>query len=266
MKRTHSSTNNNTDDDDDDDDDEIEMIHHDLTGVDNQFLVTGGRTACIPISILSLYHLYKRMQHKAHDKHEQLPVVEEWNELIRRGITLYKVWHAKYVVTDSTVQTPLPMIEEVLALDDCRAFLSLFTDAPAEVSGLVRRTKLAESTEGSLTGLFIRMRKDASRLRQCVCALVVIPVGVCISVLCRPEGANYKECSFLVFDSHGGIETRGASLSCELTQFFMARTTAEYLIKKYGIESLGDIDSECLALCTEEEIVSRYGFHARVFM
>ena len=242
---------------------DISVIHHDLSGVNNQFKLRGGERACIPISVLVLYHLYRRA--KARDE-VLLPDVDEWNVLLQRAIDLYSVWLSSLRVRPRHEAGLFPTIEEVLALEECRHFTALFApDEPhgREVSGLVRHSKQVESTEGSLAALFIQMRRDASRLGQPVCALVVIPVAVCVSVLCIPEPRG-RDCTFFCFDSHGGKGGR-AAVYCELTQFFMANDIARYLIHKYAIDSIGSLDPDCLAYCTEEEIVASYGFHARVF-
>jgi hypothetical protein len=242
---------------------EIEMIKHDLTGVQNQHFVRGGRRACVGISVLTLFHLYRRLTKT--DRHEDdpfLPTIDEWNELLDRGVELYERWRRAYVTSDQI----FPTVEEVLGLVECRPFLALFAEPPVEVSGLVRKTKLVESVEGSLTGFLIRMRRETSpegQSRRPVCALVVVPVNVCVSVLCKPEGTG-KEVTFFVFDSHGGSERHDAAY-CELVQFFMAKDTAAYLIQKYQIDSIADLDPELAAYCTEEEIASNYSFHARLF-
>ena len=242
---------------------EIEMIKHDMSGVNNQHHVKGGRRACIGISVLVLYHLYRRLTSPNRKEGDAfIPSVKEWNILLERGVELYDVWYQQQPVTPEKFKV-FPTVEEVLALEECEPFRSLFKEAPVEVSGLVRKTSVVENTEGSLTALFIRMRREASALRRPVCALVVIPVAVCISVLCRPEPVG-KECSFFVFDSHGGSGKNDA-LYCELTQFFMARDTAAYMIQKYAIESIANVDPEYLSYCTEEEIVSTYSYHARLF-
>lgn len=243
---------------------ELSVIHHDLSGVNNQFKLRGGERACIPISVLVLYHLYRRA--KSRDE-ALLPDIDEWNVLLKRGVALYDVWLRGLRVRPSDEAGLFPTIEEVLALEECQYFTALFSpdESPMgrEVSGLVRRTKKVESTEGSMAALFIQMRRDASCLGKPVCALVVIPVAVCVSVLCRPE-PHGKDCTFFCFDSHGGKGGR-AAVYCELTQFFMANDTARYLIQKYAIDSIASLDPDCMTYCTEEEIVASYGFHARVF-
>lgn len=245
---------------------ELNVIHHDLSGVNNQFKMKGGERACIAISVLVLFHLYRRATSTDPDE-VLLPDIEEWNALLKRGIALYDVWLKGLSVRPSDEAGLFPTIEEVLSLEECHHFTALFSpDEPPmgqEVSGLVRRSKKVESTEGSLAALFIQMRRDASRLGRPVCALVVIPVAVCVSVLCKPEPPG-KDCTFFCFDSHGGKGGR-AAVYCELTQFFMANDIARYLIHKYSIDSIASLDPYCMAFCTEEEIVASYGFHARVF-
>lgn len=264
---------------------QINVIHYDLTGVYNQFNIKGGRRACIPISILTLYHLYRRIKL---DSDNFILKTEEWNGLLKRGVVLYEAWVEMYFSDNKTKSdydnkdiTIFPALDEVLIMEECKSFRELFTSKEGlletiEVSGLVRYTKAIENIEGTLLGLFRRIKDETKKINTPVCALVVIPTNICVSVICKREYKKVTDTnttinkddsnddySFLIFDSHGG---RGKdSMYCELTQFFEPIDATLYLIDKYNIDSISQIEPQYLSLCTEEEIVSNYGFHSKIF-
>jgi hypothetical protein len=76
------------------------MIKHDLTGVRNQYKMSGGRRACVAISILTLFHLYRRACPRSgftnNDNTEFImPTKDEWEVLLERGVALYGRWRAR---------------------------------------------------------------------------------------------------------------------------------------------------------------------------
>jgi hypothetical protein len=242
----------------------MKMIKYDLKGVNNQYNIEGGRRACIPICILTLFHLYKRIKSISSDD-DNLQLLlnqEEWNILLERGVSLYGIWEKR------RYKIIFPTINDILSLDECKSFHNLFYES-IEVTGLVKDNDEDNNTnniEGNLLSLFNRIRQETIERKSPVCALVVIPINICISVICKSHYNIHlfmTEYSFIMFDSHGGKLEDGKY--CELIQFFTPYDIYSYIIKKYKIESLSDIDPEFRDLYTEEEIVSYFAYYTKIF-
>lgn len=230
------------------------MRRVDLSGVPNQFHFEGGRDACIPISIVVIYHLYNRLCANL-----PLPTREEWIEVVSRGISLYEVWethlHSELYMTTTT----MPTIHEMLQLDECEPFLELFNIARIERSGLARKpTDIAADTniEGSLYHLLVDSKKLMVTHNKPVCILITLCIDRCVSVTCCA-------CQFYLFDSHGGMNDKD---DCECIVFPNAKDLAVYLVQKYEIDNISHVDPAILSLYTEAEINGIYGYNAMIFI
>jgi hypothetical protein len=243
------------------------FIKYDLKGVNNQYKIKGGERACIPISILTLYHLYRRTT-KLNNTDDFLLSVEEWRVLLKRAVELFTIWEEKSNGNNlDTINERFPKIEEVLELEDCQPFCQLFDmKQVTDISGLVRHSNNVDNTEGTLSNLFIQIRNKA-RINHTkpVGALIIIPVKICISVLCKKDSKEENDYSFIIFDSHGG-KTKEDAIYCELLQFFSPVSASKYIINKYNIESLNELDPYYRSLCSEDEIASNYAFCAKIFV
>lgn len=236
----------------------LPYIRYDLTGVNNQFHIEGGKRACIPMSILTLFHLYRRIANKETTTEPIILSNNEWLVLLEKAIDLYEVWDDRY----TELSNLFPTIEEVLQLDECEPFLNIFKISQTERSGLVRKptNTLQDNPQGTLYNLLLDIKKESKQHQVPICALIIIPISVCVAVICSED-------SLYLFDSHGGggSEKENAYF-CELLQFFKAIDLSRYLIDKYKIDSLSDIEPEYLELCSEEEILSNYGYHAKILI
>lgn len=235
-------------------------IRYNLRGVANQFQLEGGKRACVPICILTLFHLYRRMCQTDFTK-QWLLTVDEWTVLLEKGIDLYDLWVERHVNNTVTYYdqsaTLFPLIEEVLALDECESFTKLFKIGITERTGLVRKSSSfveIDNVEGTLLTLLVHVASESRLHKRPVCALIILPGRACVAVIHHIE-------SFYFFDSHPDDDGY-----CEFTQFFHAKELGRHLINKYKIDALSEIEPEYLNYCTEEEIQSNYGYHAKIFI
>src|ERR1700761_5097693 len=135
------------------------MIKYDLKGVNNQYNIEGGRRACIPICILTLFHLYKRIKSSSSNDDNNLQLLlsqEEWNILLERGVSLYGIWEKR------RCKIIFPTINDILSLDECKSFHNLFYEC-IEVTGLVKDDNedcITNNIEGNLLCLFNRILQE----------------------------------------------------------------------------------------------------------
>lgn len=237
------------------------MIKYDLKGVDNQFNVKGGQKACIPISIVTIHDLYKRWLNNL----SFLMEASQWMNLIERAIILYDVWYESK--PNHTDDNEFPTLDEVLAIEECKeAMASLFDEKNVTcIHGLIKQDPFISAS--SLAHVFDEMKRIGDTNKKVVCALIVIPVSICISILYYPYHNNTSKLtpSFVMFDSHGGGGGRDAKY-CDFSGFANQSVLTNYIIEKYKLQdTLSELDPLIRVNYDEMELYAYYTFEAKLF-
>jgi hypothetical protein len=238
------------------------IINYDLK-VDNQFRFNEKtQRACISISLVVLYELYGIIE-----KNDIMLNEDEWRIILKRAMFLHEKWCLKYPYKQST---SFPLVEEILTLEQCRPFVDVFGKETKEYGGISITSDIVgittnDNPEGDLNKLFNDMKDIAFKENRIVCALIVLPHSISISVICRL--VSLSKYSIIVFDSHGGGQSNNRQY-CELLEFFSCRVITNYLIKKYNIRPLtNEIKRESgFYAQSDERILSEYGYSAKIFI
>ena len=268
---------------------------YNMEGIYNQFQQEGGRNACIPISLLTIFNINRNLS-----RGESFVMDEvQWNDLLSKAVGLYRTWVTDYEhgnkVNKSTV---FPTIHEVLGCINNMGYLDQFVmtvgSTLQEMNGvIIDIDKSIISTSPSacnLIHLFEQMHylMMGNHERNVVSALLIIPVHSCISIVYkRSYSSDTDSYSIIIFDSHGGLDTKldskkddvssssssstssktSNSINCELTEFIDYQGAYAYIYSKYQlkdtystIKELGDV----LQLTLEEQ-ESALTFHSVLF-
>jgi hypothetical protein len=230
--------------------------------VKNQFQYSEStRVACISISILTLYHLYRGIE-----SGDELLSSEEWNILLSRSVQIHNKWKEVY---GQPLFRLFPTIDEILSLPMCKPFVDIFGSDTREYCGVAVQHGSMVNPEGDLTKLFKDMKDTTLKENRVVCALIILPGNCCISVICRSLPRNRY--SLFVFDSHGGgghNKGGGSKENCELLEIYDYEKAACYLISKYNIKALTQsiTQKQGFHSQSEESILSQYGYSAKLFI
>jgi iron-sulfur cluster repair protein YtfE (RIC family) len=243
--------------------------------VPNQFHYDEStRVACISISLLTIYHLYNRLETGSNVDLSK----RDWETLLHHASALHKKWKVRHA------SKTFPTIEEVLALDACKKFLELFGSNTKEYCGIAVEQLSSSGNnrivnpEGDLKKLFNDMKNEAVKQNRIVCALIILPHNTCISIICQRmdgirhfNGVNGGEYFMIMFDSHGGSQPNNKQY-CELMKFTNCyEKLVSHLIIKYGIKPFSQKKSQFSSSSytyqpSEEEIISQYGYSAKLFL
>jgi hypothetical protein len=216
----------------------------------NQFKFDpNSRTACVPISIFALYHLYESIEQR-----NELLNDDQWNVVMRSGVILWQIWKKN--------NTNLPTVYDILQLPQCEAFHRVFGKTPQEYGGLVRRSESLKNPTGACTlqSFLLKMVRACVQEHRKVCAIVVLPGSIAMSLLCR--ALNNEDYAIYLFDSHG---SQGSD-ECEFVQFFDYRVTARHIIGKNQLESIDKVSQEYRTLYSEDELASYFTYSALLFI
>ena len=220
-----------------------------IVRVKNQFLFSrDSKSACVPISILALYHLYEQRERVMRDA--------EWTEVMHRGAAHWRIWKER-----SGSLRNMPTVREVLALDACRDFVALFGSEPRECAGLVRDLEGVDNPEGSFEAALRQMTTVVCQEGRQVCALVILPRAICISLLCLREANNPGGYRFLLFDSHGSPESEW----CDYGEFSDCEAVLGRLVEKRRLVEC-KVSQEEMRLCDEETLQAAYGYSLMLFI
>ncbi len=183
--------------------------------VKNQFKFSRDtNTACMPISILAIYHLYNGRNRILGD--------DDWKLVMKNGARLWAVWR-KNNTTDA-----YPAADEILQLKECTRFVSLFGDTPEEYCEWALSSKKGDIIARSLVKMFEDVERLVTKENKTVACLIVLPGFICLSVSCfRPNEYQF-------FDSHGN----GKNDYCDFTIFTTYRAVLETIYDRYGIHNL----------------------------
>ena len=189
--------------------------------VKNQFLFSPDSiTACMPISILAIYHLYNERERVLDD--------DDWTLIMRNGTRLWKVWR------ESNTKDAYPAADEVLSLHTCSRFVNLFGNNPLEYCEWAGNTKTGVVLAESLLKMFEHVESLVKEEKKIVACLIVLPSAICLSVSCfRPNEYQY-------FDSHGN----GRDSYCDFTIFTHPHGVIKKIYDRYNLRQL-EKDSFC---------------------
>lgn len=217
--------------------------------VPNQFHFNAySKTACVPISIQALFHMYEVMV-----EHNGMLNDTQWHKIIENGSILWRRWKA----LPENADRDLPTLMEILAMKECHTFNRKFGTNPIDYGGLVAPDKSGNDSLLILLG-------DLTRQTRPACALLILPVNICISLVCRHDPSTPHGYRIFLFDSHG--KKNDEKKRCELVQFDEYSLIATYLIEKYDIRSLDLLPHRLRASYSEEEVATDFGFHALLFV
>lgn len=153
--------------------------------VKNQFKFSRDTgTACMPISILAIFHLYSQRERLLDD--------DDWTLVMQNGGRLWLKWHAMYGHKHT-----YPAADEVLSLKECKKFVELFGDTPKEYCEWAANTEYGDKLRGSLISMFQDVEKYVTVERKNVACLITLPPVSCISV------SSFRPNEYQYFDSHG---------------------------------------------------------------
>lgn len=183
--------------------------------VKNQFHFSNDtKTACMPISILAIYHLY--------NEREQILDDDDWSMIMKNGGKLWRIWRKSNTVD------PYPAADEILQLKSCVRFVELFGNEPKEYCEWANTSKRGDVIAKSLINMFQDVEKFVVDEKKIVACLIVLPGFICLSVSCfRPNEFQY-------FDSHGN----GRDEYCEFTIFTTYRAVLERIYERYSIHEM----------------------------
>lgn len=220
--------------------------------VKNQFHFNPhSKTACVPISIQALFHMYE-----AFVERNELLDDEQWHMIMANGSILWQRWKKK----PENSKREIPTLFEILEMPDCRTFNLKFGTNPIDYGGLVTKKADSDAAGDSLSTLL----KNLTEQTKPACALLIIPVNICVSLVCRRERSAPHGYSLFMFDSHG--KKNDIAKRCELVQFFDYSHVVTHLIEKYDIRSLECLPQRTRANYSEEEIATDFGYHALLFV
>ena len=227
------------------------MMKRDISvNVPNQFYFNAySTTACVPISIQSLFHMYEALV-----EHGEMLSDEQWHKVLENGSILWRRWKA----LPGNEKHQIPTLYEILAMDESRTFNRKFGTQPLDYGGLVKHTVGCSDGSDSL----LAMVQELTKQTKPACALVILPVNICISLVCRRDKNTPNGYAIFMFDSHGKKATR----VCELVQFYDYRLVVTHLIEKYDIRSFDRLSRATHPSCSETEIATDYGYHALLFV
>lgn len=183
--------------------------------VKNQFHFSREtETACMPISILAIYHLYNERDKVLDD--------DDWSMIMKNGGRLWSVWRKTHLTE------VYPAADEILQLKTCTRFVELFGNTPVEYCEWANNSKQGDIIAKSLVKMFQDVEKFVVNEKKVVACLIVLPGFICLSVSCfRPNEFQY-------FDSHGN----GISQYCDFSIFTNYRAVLEKIYTRYGIEHM----------------------------
>lgn len=219
------------------------MITHHRTETANQFIYKNGKgkTACIPLCVQALYHL-----HESLTVNNELLNDSQWEMVMDRGIRVWELWRER----NKRVESNFPHIEDIIRMPECEGFYRLFSEKSEEYNGLVTDSGWIDNVQGPLTRVVSALFKE----RKASCALIVLPHHTAIGLI-RHGTLIY------LFDSHG----RSGTQETELTQFMNPRDVVPYLIKKYQLDNIDDMEPHKGIVYSELEIAHMYAYSASVF-
>lgn len=218
--------------------------------VPNQFYFNAySSTACVPISIQALFHMYEALV----EENEML-TDKQWHKVMENGSILWQRWKA----LPGNEKHQIPTIHEILAMKESLTFNRKFGTQPIDYGGLVKHTKGCSDGSDSL----LAMMQELTKQTKPACALVILPVNICVSLVCRRDKNTLNGYAIYMFDSHGKKKTR----VCELVQFYDYRLVVTHLVEKYDIKSFDLLPRSTRAVYSETEIAADYGYHALLFI
>lgn len=224
------------------------MMKRDISvNVPNQFHFNAySSTACVPISIQALFHMYEALV----ERNEML-TNKQWHKVMENGSILWRRWKA----LPGNEKNRFPTIDEILAMKASLTFNLKFGTQPLDYGGFVKHTEDCSDGSNSLLALLRELTKQTKP----ACALVIVPVNICISLVCRRDINTPNGYVIFMFNSHGKKSTR----LCELVQFYDYSLVVTHLVEKYDIQSF---DRLSCSDYTETEIATDYGYHALLFI
>lgn len=240
-------------------------IHNHNINLPNQFQFNETRIACISISVLAIYHLYKNIE----ANEDFFAECDDLSKLLSAASLLHSKWKNMYSPYSNA---KFPTIDEVLSLPECKPFVDTFGRDTKEYCGIaVQSGNNANNPEGDLTKLFKDMSDTAIKENRVVCALIVLPHNACIAAISRFLPYTKSRYSIILFDSHGGggFHLGGSSKSkSELIESWNHVEAAQYLIAKYNIKPLTHSMTQRKGFYkqSDESIVSQYGYCAKLFI
>lgn len=234
-----------------------------LTKVKNQFHFNSDSTiACIPISIMAIYHIYQNRLRILND--------DDWTQIMTNGTELWCQWRDRY----NNGRSQFPSIHDILSMSACKSFIAVFGENPVEYNGLVKDIVTIEeedqkrnATRGesvgisynSLESMFSNMTNYVTR-EKCACCLIIIPSAICISVFCQRLSNNTLQIQF--FDSHG---TRKSD-ACEFLIFTNTSKLLDHILIKYNIRSISEMSYKQIKRTEEQVLQNQYGYNALLFI
>ena len=240
--------------------------------VNNQFLFrVDVKNACVPISMLAIYHI-----HKNYVKNASTLCDQEWDQLIRSGNLLWNLWKEDQlnrnqrrgqVLPSPMKLTNFPTVHEILSLSDMSPFRSRFGETPEEYGEHVHTLDGIDNPEGSLKLVLQRMVElTLGKQDNSVCVVLTLPNYNTVSLVTRhrieKDESGY---SIFLFDSHGGSGS-GAKY-CEFMCFEDYRDVLCHLTRKYELERTDFLrmNKREKSLYCEEELCAMSCYSALIF-
>jgi len=220
----------------------------------NQFKFDGnkGRAACVPICLLTLYHIADEIRGHHNFQCQSILNDTQWSLVMKRGIRLWERWHNGYVQDRAE---RFPQIEEILGLVQCQDFYTLFKKEDIDErdrAGLAIPSKYYENPMGSLYTLCKSMsEKDCD-----VYAVIIMPVcASAVALIYRPSTQRY-----VLFDPHGAA----GSDRVTLLVFREPKDVVRYLLTRYQVDSIDDCRRSGVEY-DEVELCEMYSYTASLF-
>lgn len=233
-----------------------EMIRYHLNVKNQYHFQDNSKTACVAISIMSLYVMYDIII-----ACDEMPTDEEWTIVLQRGSRLWEEW--KRTETSTRV---FPTSEEILKLKACDQFHKVFNTAkeePLEYWGLVRISD-ARNKDNLGKTLYASMSetvKLALQNEKNAYLLLRLPMNITISLLLKLS-RNKKDYSIIMFDSHG---SKQEGTRCELIEFCDFKKAFIYIVTKNDIPKLDQMAKEFESLYSAEEMEYIYSYAMTIF-
>jgi hypothetical protein len=233
--------------------------------VQSQFNYKRGicKHACMPISMLLLYRFYRALYEG--DGSMGDPIIMR---VMDAAAILWEKWHNNLGGT-SLLRPDYPHIMELLEMPDCRLFCDMFGKMPTrETGGLVQTIPERQNVDGDLTQTLHTLEEELLRDKRVAAIVLVVAGQNSVALFARQE--QDARCSFLLFDSHGGLSMQQQQY-CELAKFFTAESLVAHLIDKYNLaHSLTTLRLQAQKLSPQQELshdlCSHCAYSASIFV